>query len=227
MVSRGSFYGVVVVLVALLLISSSLTVVYYGEYRQALASDQTHRNELSLALANYNDLLSLYDAGLGDYNQTLALLTNAVSELNTSTPAYLAAASDLASLWSSYQTLANGSNHRALVYRVSMLVDYGNGTRTWYNDSATQPGWNGYVTTLVLLDGNLQAAWYPQYGEHFVTGVDGVNQTSAASWFVWELTNGRWSPSATGADQLSVDNGTVFAWTLCGYDANFSPTCSP
>lgn len=227
MVPRPAFYGVVVVLVALLLISSALAAVYYGEYQQASSLDKKHQAELSLALANYDSLLSLYNYSLSDYNQTLSLLADAVANLNTSTPAYGAAAADLGSLWSSYQTLANGGGHRALVYNVRMLVDYGNGTRRWYNDSTAQPGWNGYVVSLVLLDGKVDAIWYPQYGEHLVTGINGVNQTSSESWFVWEFANGGWAPSATGSDQLQIVNGTVFAWTLCGYDASFNPTCTP
>ena len=227
MVSRPTYYGVVVVLVALLLLSAALAAVYFAEYQQEASLNQQHQTELSLALANYNSLLHLYNSSLGDYNQTLSLLANAVSGLNTSSPAYRAAAADLASLWSSYQVLASGDGRKALVYSVHMVVDYGNGTRTWYNDTAAQPGWNGYIVTLVLLNGNVQATWYPQYGEHFVTGINGVNQTANQSWFVWNLVNGNWSPSETGSDQLQIVNGSVLAWTLCGYDASFTPTCTP
>ncbi len=227
MVSKSSFYGAIVVLVALLLISSTFAAVYYSEYQQESSLDQKHQTELSLALSNYNSLMSLYNYSLSGYNQTLSLLASAVSDLNTSTPAYRTAAVDLASLWSSYRALASGDGHRGLVYDVRMLVGFGNGTNRWYNDSTTQPGWDGYVVTLVLLNGDVQATWYPQFGEHLVTGIDGVNQTSARSWFVWEFTGGKWVPSQTGSDQLRIDNGTVLAWTLCGYDASFSPTCTP
>lgn len=215
------------VLVALLLITSAFAAIYFSEYQQEVSLDQHHQTELTVALADYNSLLYLYNYSLRDYNQTLSLLAGAVSNLNTSTPAYLTAASDLASLWASYQTLSSGNGHRALVYNVRMLVSYGNGTEHWYNDSTAQPGWNAYVTTLVLLDGNLQATWYPQYGEHFVTGINDVNQTASQSWFIWSFGDGKWSPLATGSDQLQVVNGTVIAWTLCGYDSNFNPTCTP
>ena len=227
MVSKPAFYGVVVVFVALLLITSTFAAVYYSDYQQEVSTDLKHQTEVSLALASYNSLLVLYNVSLDSYNQTLSLLANAVSNLNTSTPAYRMAANDLASLWTTYKDLANGNGNKPLVYSVSMLVDYGNGTSRWYNDTTTQPGWNAYVVTLVLLDGNVQATWYPQYGEHLVTGINGANQTSSESWFIWEFMNGRWTPSVTGADLLQVDNGTVLAWTLCGYDSNFNPNCTP
>jgi len=224
--SRGVFYGVVVLLVALLLASATVAVFYYGQYQQASSQNQQYVGELNTALLSYRSLSGSFNTSLSGYNQTLSLLANAVANLNTSTPAYHDASTALASLWSSYQELASVDGKRALVYEVHLLLDFGNGTRRWFNDSTAQPGWNGYVVTLVLLKGDVQAVWYPQYGEHLVTGVDGVSQTSR-SWFLWEFSGGSWVPSQTGADQLRVNNGTAIAWTLCAYDANYNPTCTP
>ncbi len=222
-----TLYGIVAVLVALLIMTSTVASYYYFEDQRTAAQNQGYIAELDHAIASYNSLSGSYNSSLGDYNLTLSLLVTAVVNLNTSTPAYRTASSDLASLWTNYEQLASSTGRRAIVYGVHLLVDFGNGTGRWYNDTAAQPGWNGYVVTLVLLDGNVQAAWYPQYGEHLVTGVDGVQQTASKSWFVWDFSGGRWSVSQTGADQLSVINGTALAWTLCGYDANYNPTCTP
>lgn len=227
MPTKGAFYGTVVLLVALLIVSSTAAVVYYGQYQQASSQNQRYVGELSTALSSYRALSGSFNASLDDYNQTLSLLATAVANLNTSTPAYHDASTALATLWSSYQELASASGRGALVYGVHLLVDFGNGTRRWYNDSTAQPGWNGYVVSLVLLRGNIQAAWYPQYGEHFVTGVEGVSQSASESWFVWEFSGGSWVYAQTGADQIRISNGTTIAWTLCGYDASYNPTCVP
>jgi len=227
LVSKGAFYGIVVTFVALLLISSALALVYFNEYQQEVAQNNSYVGELNTALASYRSLSGSYNTSLSGYGTALSLLTTAIANLNTSTPAYRNASVALATLWTSYQKLASFSGRRALVYAVNMLVDFGNGTRRWYNDTRILPGWNGYVASLVLLNGNVQAAWYPQYGEHLVTGIDGVPQTASTSWFVWQFGHGGWTPSQTGADQLRINNGTVIAWTLCGYDINYNPTCSP
>lgn len=219
--------GVVAVLLAALLVVSSAAAFYYYQDQQASSQDQRHVAELNAALSSYRSLSGSFNASLRDYNRTLALLAAAVGDLNTSTPSYLAAGTALSSLWSSYQQLASSSGRRALSYGVHALLDFENGTRRWYNDSSVQPGWDGYVVTLVLLDGKVQAAWYPQYGEHFVTGLEGVPQTASKSWFVWTFAGGTWTVSQTGPDQILVDNGTVLAWTLCGYDASYNPTCVP
>ncbi len=227
MPSKGVFYGVVVLLVALLIISSTAALVYYGEYQSEASQSQRYAGELSAALSSYRSLSSSFNSSLSDYNRTLSLLANAVANLNTSTPAYQQASVALSSLWSSYQQLAAASGRRALTYEIHMLVDFGNGTRQWFNDSTAQPGWNGYVTSVVLLQGNVQATWYPQYNEHFVTALGGVSETSTLFWGVWQFSGGQWTYLQTGADLLQVNNQTTFAWTLCGYDANFQPTCTP
>jgi hypothetical protein len=231
MVSRATFYGVVVTFVALLLISSTLAVVYFNDAQQEASQNNTYADELSRALASYKSLAESYNSSLRDYNTTLSLLTSAVANLNTSTPAYRNASLALSSLWTSYQRLASASGRRALFYSVHMLVDFGNGTNRWFNDTLVQPGWNGFVATLVLLKGDVQASWYAGggfgAGEHLVTGLDGVSQTTSEYWWVWQFSGGKWSYLQTGADLMQVLNGTTFAWTLCGYDANYDPTCMP
>jgi hypothetical protein len=227
MVSNGTFYGIVVTFVALLLVSSTFAVVYYNNYQQSVSQNNTYAGELGSALASYNRLSGSFNSSLEDYNTTLSLLATAVANLNTSTPAYRNASAALVGLWGRYEQLAGVGGRKALVYTAHLLVDFGNGTRKWYNGTTVQPGWDGYVASLVLLNGNIQAAWYPQYGEHFVTGVDGVSQTGSTSWFVWEFSGGTWNAASTGADQIRINNGTTIAWTLCGYDTNFNPTCAP
>jgi len=227
MPTRGVFYGTIVVLVALLLVASTAAAVYYLQYEQQISQSQQYAGELSTALASYRSLSSSYNNSLDDYNKTLSLLATAIANLNTSTPAYQNASVALSSLWGSYQQLSSAGGRKPLAYDVHMLLDFGNGTLRWYNDSTAQPGWNGFVTSVVLLNGNVQAVWYPQYGEHFVAGLDGVPQSSSSYWGVWEFAGAQWNYLQTGADLLQVHNGTTFAWALCGVDANYLPTCTP
>ncbi|MBI3840392.1 MAG: hypothetical protein HY297_00295 [Thaumarchaeota archaeon] len=227
MVARGTLYGVVVVLVAGILVTSTLATQYYGLYRAEASDSQRHLDELSFALTRYDSLATSFRASLADYDTTLSLLANAVADANTSSPAYLNASRALPALWSSYQTLASVGGGRPLTYQMKMKVDFGNGTDRWYNDTAIQPGWNGYIATLVLLDGKVQATWYPQFGEHFVTGIGGLASGDSNSWFVWRYGSNGWESSPTGVDSIPIYNGTLLAWTLCPYDVNFNPTCRP
>jgi hypothetical protein len=227
LVSRGTFYGIVAVLVALLLVTSFVALSYYYQYQDTSAAADQRALEVSVALARYDSLSSHYNASLSDYYTTISLLAQAVGSLNTSTPAYRTASADLSSLWQSYRSLVAAGGGRPIEYKVHMLVDYGNGTLRWYNGSTIQPGWNGYVVSLVLLDGNLNGTWYPQFGEHLVTSINGVPGTASLSWSLWEYGAGQWTYSQVGADQIHIENGTTIAWALCGYDSSFRPTCIP
>ncbi len=203
-----------------------MALLYYNQYQQQASETQRYVSEVQAALASYRSLSSDNRAALAGYNTTISLLADAVANLNTSTQAYHDASGALSTLWSRYLTLS-GNGSGSYVYSARMLVDFGNGTRHWFNDTQIQPGWNAYVATVVLLGGRVQASWYPQYQEHFVEGLDGVASGQSNSWFVWEYGKGGWQLSQTGADPIQVFNGTAFAWTLCGYDSNFNPTCTP
>jgi hypothetical protein len=232
--SKGMFYGVSVLLVALVLLSSSVAAYYYGQYQRESTQAQTSSEELTAALANYKTLSGSFNASLRDYNQTLSVLASVVSDSNTSgvqgtnsSDLASVSAKDLASLWTSYRELAAQQGSKVETLGADILIVFGNGTSRWYNETQAQPGWNAFVMTAVLLQGKVQSVWYPQYGEHLVTGIDGVEGTAQESWFVWVYGGSGWSVASTGADGIQVQNGTVVAWTLCGYDANYNPTCTP
>jgi len=221
-----TFYGIVVVLVATLLIVSTLAASYYSQDEQVVSQNQSYLKELGTALASYRSLSGSFNSSLSDYNMTLSLLATAVANLNTSTPAYANASATLNSLWKSYQALSASEGRRTLVYQVDILVDYGNGTRRWNNSTQVQPGWNGYVDTLVAFNGRVQATWYPNYGEHIVTGLQGISDTKSQDWFL--LTYNRtaaWQVAQVGVDEIPIANDTSFAWLFCPANANFLPTC--
>gem|GEM_PF-388137 len=108
----------------------------------------------------------------------------------------------------------------------NFLIDFGNGTKLWYNDTAIQPGWNLYVATLVITNGDMNATYYPSFGEHLVNGILGVESTSTKYWFAWSFQNSTWSASSSGADLIQIYNGSDYAWSFCGANSTtFLPTC--
>lgn len=210
------------------LVTSSLAVLYYSQYQQQNSQAKAYLGELDSALREYGSLNSSYQEALQGYNQTILLLSQALSGLNTSSPAYVAGSHELATLWQSYLRLSS-TKAGAATYAVNVLIGYGNGTRRWYNNTAIQPSWNAYVVTVVVLRGDIQATWYPQYGEHFVTGLGGVvdNPSQNKGWFLWTWNKtASWKMAEIGADEIMMHNGSVVAWSFCGYDPiTFSPNC--
>ncbi len=222
-----NLYGVVAVLLVGLIISSSAGAYYYYRDGQEAQDSNYYATEAAGATAQYNQLVSQYNSALSLYNQTLSLLAGTTGALNTSLPIYAQASAQLPGLWNSYLKLRPQSAH---VYAADVLIDFGNGTSHWYNNTQVQPGWNLYTTTVVLTNGSLQSTYYPNVGggEHFVTGMDGVANTNSEYWFVWTYNRtASWQTAQVGADDLPVFNGSVFAWTFCGSTPSFAPTCKP
>ncbi len=220
-----AIYGVAVTLVALLIISATAGAYYYYEYQQAAQSKSQYVSELRTEASQYDGLASNYNSSLSLYNETFALLAGAIAVVNTSLPIYQQASSQLSQLWGRYLSLKPASNS---LYAADVLIDFGNGTRLWYNGTQVQPGWNTYVETVVLTRGDLQAQWYPDYQEHLVSGIDGVSDSQTMGWFLWTYNeSASWQTSPIGADLLPVYNGSVIAWTYCGETASYAPECTP
>jgi hypothetical protein len=217
--SPKTLYGVIAVLLAGLIITSTFGVYYYNQFGQESQIQNHYASDLSDATTQFNQLASNYDSALSLYNQTLALLAGTVGAVNTSLPIYGQASAQLSGLWTSYLKLKPQSAH---VYSADILFNFGNGTRLWHNGSQVQPGWNLYTETVVLTGGNMQATWYPTFGEHLVNSIDGVSGTSTNYWLIWSYNStASWQKASLGADLLPVYNGSVYAWTFCG------KTCQP
>jgi len=221
-----AIYGVAVTLVALLIISATAGAYYYYEYQQAAQSKNLYVSELRTETSQYDGLASSYNSSLSLYNETFSLLVGAIAVVNTSLPIYQQASSQLSQLWGRYLSLKPASSS---LYAADVLIDFGNGTRLWYNDTRVQPGWNMYVETVILTRGDLQAQWYPApLQEHLLTGIDGVSETQTMGWFLWTYNEtASWQTSPVGADLLPVYNGSVIAWTYCGETASYAPECTP
>ena len=217
--SPKTLYGVAAILLAGLIITSTFGAYFYYQYGQQSQIANHYASDLSDSSSQYNQLASQFDSSLTLENQTLALLAGTVGAVNTTMPIYAQASSQLSGLWNSYLKLKPAS---AQVYSADILLNFGNGTRLWYNDTQVQPGWNLYTTTVVLTGGNMDATWYPSFGEHFVNGIEGVTGNANSYWIAWTYNStASWQQSKLGADLLPVYNGSVFAWVYCGQ------TCEP
>lgn len=149
-----TLYGVIVVLVALLVIVSSIAGLYYVQYTQELAANSTYAQQLKAANVTFN---------------------------------------------------------------ANLLLDYGNGTKTWYNSTKVLPGTNVYLETQIVTDGRINSTWYPQYSEHLVTAIFNVGSTSSLYWLLYSYNRtASWQQTQVGPDLLQATNNSVYAWIYCG-----------
>jgi hypothetical protein len=225
MTSKGTVYGIAVAAVALILITATFAGYYYFQDSTANSNNSQLTAELNSANANYSALASNFNLLLTEYNQSVYLLSNTIAVMNTSLPAYTQAVAQLNALWSVYQSLTPAP--KSLLHD-SVYFNFGNGTSGWHNGTAIDAGWNLYIETVVLLKGQVVSTWYPSYGEHFITGLGGVSNSASEYWFLWTYSKTTsWQVAQLGADDILATSGSLYAWTYCGADASFNPTCTP
>lgn len=113
-----------------------------------------------------------------------------------------------------FQKSSHVSESASSLVAVNALINYGNGTVHWYNQTVPS-NWNFYELTLNLTRGNLQAESYPPpLNEHLVLAINGVTNNGTFSWWLWrfcQVTNA-WSSSNVGADLIRVSNAQTIAW---------------
>lgn len=92
--------------------------------------------------------------------------------------------------------------------QVDIMVDYGNGTIRWYNDTRIQTGSSVLDATVIVCDAEYQTS---DFGS-FVTSVNGLVPDSEHFW-MWSTYGDGWEPGMVGADQFDVHDGDMIRWT--------------
>ncbi len=95
---------------------------------------------------------------------------------------------------------------------VDIMVDYGNGTIVWFNDTRIQTGENLLQATGLVCDIEYQTS---DFGS-FITSVNGLEQDATHFW-IWNLYEDEWTMGPVGADQYSLHDGDVVGWTYTSY----------
>jgi hypothetical protein len=124
------------------------------------------------------------------------------------------------------------------VIAVNTLLNFGNTTSKWFNESRVPVGWNFYNLTMHVANGNVDSTYYPPpLNEHYINAIDGVKQDGSSFWHLWQFCekDQAWSYSNVGADQILLSNGQTVAWYFDSYSSRGPPvsgsrtvvTCSP
>lgn len=102
---------------------------------------------------------------------------------------------------------------------VNLLLNYGNGTLTWYNGTSVPTSLNFFNVTEEILKGNVGAVFFASFGSHFVYSINGVGCPASnifcdQAWAFWTLDGICWDLPFVGVDQILVSQTTTVAWFL-------------
>jgi hypothetical protein len=111
---------------------------------------------------------------------------------------------------------------------VNVLLNYGNGTLVWYNQTSVPTSWNFFNVTQLITKGNLGAVFFASFGSHFVYSINGVGCPASnifcdQAWGFWTLDGICWDLPFVGVDMIPVSQSTTVAWYLTSA-ANFGGT---
>jgi len=102
---------------------------------------------------------------------------------------------------------------------VNVLLNYGNGTLVWYNQTSVPSSWNFFNVTELITGGNLGAVFFASFGSHFVYSINGVGCPASnifcdEAWGFWTLDGICWDLPFVGVDSIPVSQATTVAWYL-------------
>lgn len=119
--------------------------------------------------------------------------------------------------WLQYNNLAQQTS--GLRITVNIGIDYGNGTRTYYNDTNA---WTGETVLAVTERVTTVETASSAYGK-YVTTINGLKAQGDFGWtyWPWNSTSNSWEFAPVGADVYQiVANGSTFLWY---YQNAFNP----
>jgi len=96
--------------------------------------------------------------------------------------------------------------------QVDIMIDYGNGTVQWYNDTRIQTGASVLDATVLACGAEYQTS---DFGS-FVTSVNSLEQDSTHFW-MWSTYDDGWEVGMVGADQYNIYDGDIIGWTYTSF----------
>jgi hypothetical protein len=94
-----------------------------------------------------------------------------------------------------------------LTSTVDIMINYGNGTKTWFNDTRIIPGESLLNVTKDITDLEYTMS---EFGA-FVSSINGIEGTKDNFW-IWNYYEDGWKMGLTGAGQKYLHEGDIVTW---------------
>ncbi|MBT6603510.1 DUF4430 domain-containing protein [Candidatus Bathyarchaeota archaeon] len=96
---------------------------------------------------------------------------------------------------------------------ISIRVNFGDETVTWFNDTRVPLGTNFLNATGMISEIELQSS---EWGV-FLNSIDGVGGEPNSFW-LWDYYDEGWQTGPVGADQWIVHDGDILSWTYTSFE---------
>lgn len=112
-----------------------------------------------------------------------------------------------------FQEYVNLSHeYEAVTMRVNIAIDYGNGTKVWYNNTLVPLGATLLNATETVVD--VQSTPYPEYQAVFIDAINGIPTTETHYWWwkYWDVEVKEWKDGEKGADIYKLKPQETVMW---------------
>lgn len=96
--------------------------------------------------------------------------------------------------------------------RVNLLIDYGNGTKVWYNETLAPLGCDLLNATKRVA--SVESTYWEEYKASFVDAINDVPSNATHNWFwdYWDLEKSKWVHGPVGADLYLLRPREIVKW---------------
>ncbi|MCX8171549.1 MAG: DUF4430 domain-containing protein [Candidatus Bathyarchaeota archaeon] len=100
---------------------------------------------------------------------------------------------------------------KRLTMPVNILIDYENGTKVWYNNTAVPRETNVLMATKIVA--SVEGTEYPEMGT-FVDSINGVRNEGGRYWiwYIWNPDKGSWEWGPVASDKYILHEGDTIMW---------------
>jgi hypothetical protein len=108
---------------------------------------------------------------------------------------------------------------KAVSIQVNILINYGNGTKEWHNNTRVPIGYSVFNVTRMIAEVNYKLE---EWGV-FVTAINGVGGTGSYwNWWYWNATSSMWQYGPIGCGAFILHEGDLVGWIYTS-DSSRSP----
>jgi len=120
-----------------------------------------------------------------------------------------------------YETLYRNTlrDLEALTIRVNILIDYGNGTRTWYNNTRVPLGFTLLNATSRIAKVNYSSYTFGGQSYAFVNKINGVGGDTGKFWlwYYWDQSSSKWEYSLVASDSYILQDRSIVSWVYTAF----------
>lgn len=111
---------------------------------------------------------------------------------------------------------------QSLVLKVNVLINYGNGTKEWNNNTLVPIGATVFNATLAVADID-----YSMWGEYvLINSINGIQGTQDTGWiwWIWNRSTSQWQSTIEAANKHVLVDGDTIGWNYQNWASTTPPS---